>query len=79
MKNDLTTGAWQHNIGCPISITLLSASDAITHVVVVRHRPHPPPLLSAVAIRLPSNKMLIVVLCLMGPPQQVICDGINVP
>jgi hypothetical protein len=28
MKNDLTTGAWQHNIGCPISITLLSTSDA---------------------------------------------------
>ena len=28
MKNDLTTGAWQHDIGCPISITLLSTSDA---------------------------------------------------
>jgi hypothetical protein len=28
MKNDLTTGAWQHNIGCPsISIVLLSTSD----------------------------------------------------
>ncbi len=27
MKNDLTTGAWQHNIGCPIRITLLSTSD----------------------------------------------------
>ncbi len=27
MKNDLTTGAWQHDIGCPISITLLSTSD----------------------------------------------------
>ena len=27
MKNDLTTGAWQHNIGCPISITLISTSD----------------------------------------------------
>jgi hypothetical protein len=26
-KNDLTTGAWQHNIGCPISIILLSTSD----------------------------------------------------
>jgi hypothetical protein len=32
MKNDLTTGAWQHNIGCPISITLLSTSDAATMV-----------------------------------------------
>ncbi len=30
MKNDLTTGAWQHNIGCPISITLLSTSDVYT-------------------------------------------------
>ncbi len=29
MKNDLTTGAWQHNIGCPISITLLSTSDEV--------------------------------------------------
>ncbi len=28
MKNDLTTRAWQHDIGCPISITLLSTSDA---------------------------------------------------
>jgi hypothetical protein len=27
MKNDLTTGAWQHDIGCPISIILLSTSD----------------------------------------------------
>jgi hypothetical protein len=24
MKNDLTTGAWQHDIGCPISIVLMS-------------------------------------------------------
>jgi hypothetical protein len=28
-NNDLTTGAWQHNIGYPISIVLLSTSDAI--------------------------------------------------
>jgi hypothetical protein len=27
LKNDLTTGAWQHDIGCPISIVLLSTSD----------------------------------------------------
>jgi hypothetical protein len=27
MKNDLTTRAWQHDIGCPISIVLLSISD----------------------------------------------------
>ena len=27
MKNDLTTGAWQHDIGCPISIVLLFTSD----------------------------------------------------
>jgi hypothetical protein len=27
MKNDLTTGAWQHDIGCPISIALFSTSD----------------------------------------------------
>ncbi len=27
MKNDLTTGEWQHNIGCPISIVLFSTSD----------------------------------------------------
>jgi hypothetical protein len=29
MKNDLTTRAWQHNIGCPISVTLLSTSDVV--------------------------------------------------
>ncbi len=34
MKNDLITGAWQHNIGCPISITLLSTSDAVLDVSV---------------------------------------------
>ncbi len=28
MKNDLTTGAWQHDIGCPISIVLFSTPDA---------------------------------------------------
>jgi hypothetical protein len=27
MKNDLTTGAWQQDIGCPISIVLFSTSD----------------------------------------------------
>jgi hypothetical protein len=27
MKNDLTTGAWQHDIGCPIKIVLVSTSD----------------------------------------------------
>ncbi len=27
MKNNLTTGAWQHDIGCPIKIILLSTSD----------------------------------------------------
>jgi hypothetical protein len=32
-KNDLTTRAWQHDIGCPISIVLLSTSDAATHQV----------------------------------------------
>ncbi len=34
MKNDLTTGAWQHDIGCPISITLLSTSDEYIMVMV---------------------------------------------
>ncbi len=27
MKNDPTTRAWQHDIGCPISIVLFSTSD----------------------------------------------------
>ncbi len=27
MKNDLTTGTWQDNPGCPINITLVSTSD----------------------------------------------------
>ncbi len=34
MENDLTTGAWQHDIGCPISITLLSTSDIRSPTVV---------------------------------------------
>ncbi len=29
MKNDLTTGARQHNIGCPIKIVLVSTSDEV--------------------------------------------------
>jgi hypothetical protein len=28
-KNDLTTGAWQQDIGCLISIVLLSTSDVM--------------------------------------------------
>jgi hypothetical protein len=36
MKNDLTTRAWQHNIGCPISITLLSTSDVVLLLVLQR-------------------------------------------
>jgi hypothetical protein len=28
MKNDLTTGAWQQDIGCPIKIVLVFTSDA---------------------------------------------------
>jgi hypothetical protein len=35
MKNDLTTGAWQHDIGCPISITLLSTSDEYSFVQTI--------------------------------------------
>ena len=45
MKNDLTTGAWQHDIGCPISITLLStlmfhalkATLLFHHGLVLKH------------------------------------------
>ncbi len=29
MKNDLTTGAWQHDIGCPIKIVLVFTSDGM--------------------------------------------------
>jgi hypothetical protein len=28
MKHDLTTGTWQDNTGCPISIILVTTSDA---------------------------------------------------
>ncbi len=40
MKNDLTTGAWQHDIGCPISITLLSTSDVLSGLLLLgeQHR-----------------------------------------
>ncbi len=29
MKNDLTTGAWQYNIWCPINITLFCTSHVV--------------------------------------------------
>jgi len=29
MKHDLTTGTWQDDTGCPISIVLAATSDAI--------------------------------------------------
>jgi hypothetical protein len=34
-KNELTTGAWQQDIGCPISIVLLSISDGCMGVACV--------------------------------------------
>jgi hypothetical protein len=37
MKNDLTTGAWQHDIGCPISIVLFSTSDVVSGIGPARH------------------------------------------
>jgi hypothetical protein len=45
MKNDLTTGAWQHDIGCPISIILFSTSDQGNYVRMnecVQHRQEVP-------------------------------------
>jgi hypothetical protein len=47
MKNDLTTGAWQHNIGCPISITFLSTSDGITDMFRYKHHTIPIPVVTA--------------------------------
>ena len=35
MKHDLTTGTWQDDTGCPISIILVSTSDALRWLVVV--------------------------------------------
>ena len=35
MKQDLTTGTWQDDTGCPISIILVSTSDA--HLAVLIH------------------------------------------
>jgi len=29
MKHDLTTGTWQEDTGCPISIILATTSDAL--------------------------------------------------
>ena len=48
MKHDLTTGTWQDDTGCPISIVLAATSDALDHcllyssllVVVIHERPH---------------------------------------
>ena len=32
MKHDLTTGTWQDDTGCPISIVLAAASDVILYL-----------------------------------------------
>ena len=37
MKNDLATRAWQHDIGCPISITLLSTSDVLLKTSTMKY------------------------------------------
>jgi hypothetical protein len=42
MKNDLTTGAWQHDIGCPISILLFSTSNEVRAVKWYHHYLHHP-------------------------------------
>ncbi len=36
MKNDLATKAWQHDIGCPISIVLFSTSDVVCYLKKTR-------------------------------------------
>jgi hypothetical protein len=36
MKNDLTTGTWQDDIGCPINIILLCTSDVATDNVIAK-------------------------------------------
>ena len=34
MKHDLTTGTWQDDTGCPISIILATTSDAALTLIV---------------------------------------------
>ncbi len=44
MKNDLTTGAWQRNIGCPIKIVLVSTSHVSLLILkTLQRRPQPTP------------------------------------
>ncbi len=58
MKNDLTTGAWQHDIGCPISITLLSTSDARIEVVCCYVSHHPTVLSPLSHLRCDNQKLV---------------------
>ena len=47
MKHDLTTGTWQDDTGCPISIILATTSDVGTAVgsTLARHQTPPTPVL----------------------------------
>jgi hypothetical protein len=53
MKNDLTTGAWQHDIGCPISIVSFSTSDVCRAIVeaVATDKIHPNGSRAVVAVK----------------------------
>ncbi len=62
----------------PLSSFPIAVCHPITCVVIIRHHCHPPPSLSAVAVP-PLVHVDCCVVSRTGPPQQVICDGINVP
>jgi hypothetical protein len=38
MKQDLTTGTWQDDTGCPISIILVSTSDEVYYHNICSHK-----------------------------------------
>ncbi len=57
MKNDLTTGAWQHDIGCPIKIVLVSTSDVYTALHAIMYSP--------ASSALVANDMTFLMMCAM--------------
>jgi hypothetical protein len=65
MKHDLTTGTWQDDTGCPISIILVSISD-----VIHPNRTRPDPLLratkSAASVQSVGQKLESDLLPLLG-------------
>ena len=74
MKHDLTTGTWQDDTGCPISIILVTTSDDTEPVVTQWQRPVGP-VASGVALDMLHQAMMHVLLHHLSMAIEMACDG----